>query len=427
MPIILGLAAYVAFASDLDQAGVDPQVDKQYAIVKQGTQVLPSSPKPGTSTVTTGRSQPESLIGGLVVPSAPSANSVCQLESQAGVATQSGSTTTTTNTVTTNQGTISITVDPVKGTQSVVATGQAKPLAAIPGDIRLVVPGNEQRTIVVRPAMAYSALSGLKGMNRKVSVKFNNASASEVLRWLSKQNVNFVANVDKLPKSKITMNVSNVPLSEALESVAESLGGMWQVKGSTLIFRTGLYGVNTIAPFAQDRRITIPRWNTQGGELKLMPFNNMKDMPFSGEEFKSLFKLDDKTLNLDDKSMAELKKQLLLLKDQKWADGQAFKLDGKSLEDSKRLMLQLKEGKGTESKGLSTLVNKWGLKKFDAKKFMETLTSSQKEIMKKQGFLKLSDLTDDQKGLLFDNPNGQMPTNFTIVFNLEGESVTIKN
>ena len=72
-------------------------------------------------------------------------------------------------------------------------------------------------------------------------------------------------------------------------------------------------------------------------------------------------------------------------------------------------------------------MNKWGLKKFDAKKFMETLTSSQKEIMKKQGFLKLSDLTDDQKGLLFDNPNGQMPTNFTIVFNLEGESVTIKN
>ena len=70
-------------------------------------------------------------------------------------------------------------------------------------------------------------LSKLKGMDRQVSVHFDNASATDVLKWLSKQNVNFVANVDKLPKSRVSMNVNNVPLHEALEAVAESLGGSW--------------------------------------------------------------------------------------------------------------------------------------------------------------------------------------------------------
>ena len=47
--------------------------------------------------------------------------------------------------------------------------------------------------------------------------------------------------------------------------------------------------------------------------------------------------------------------------------------------------------------------------------------------MKKQGFLKISDLTDEQRGMIFDNPKGEMPKDFTMKFNVDGESVTIKN
>ncbi len=437
MPFISGIAALAVLSAGFDQVGLDPQLDKQYAVVKQGTD------QPPVAAQASSHSNPSIGVDG-----------------QDGVNT--------------------LTVLHDKGVQGPGKPGDPVIEITIPrasvSDIAL--PG---QGAVARSASGFAftqgSLKSLKGMDRKVSVHFNDASASDVLAWLGKQNVNFVASSESLPKSRITMNLSGVPLSEALESVAEALGGNWQVKGSTLIFRHGMslftpgqnfsyampgdmFGRNGFKAFGDLKGIEPKVFNFDGKSLKSLPGMDGKAFKMDEKWLKDMKTMDGKVFELNDKMLKELQ--------QKGKDGKPFVLDGKTLGDLKKLqgdgralwlddkaLKDLMKQKGADGKmlwldekSMKDLMDKNGkimgdmkarglfekdffkgftFKKVDAGKFLKSLSPGQKELMKKQGFLKISDLTDEQRGMIFDNPKGEMPKDFTMKFNVDGESVTIKN
>ena len=371
MPLLNGIAAMALLSNGSDQLGVDPQIDKQYAIVKQGENpptVLAADDRQGCTK--------SASFSGTV---GQTGNIQISIDQQG--TTVAGGQISTTNSSSASSG-VTVIASP-----GIAIQGNSKPL-----------------TITTRPATALGGfwvdsgnLQRLKGMDRKVSVKFNNAGASDVLKWLTKQNVNFVANTDTLPKSKITVNLANVPLHEALDAVADALGGAWMVKGSTLIFHTG--GVR-FSPFATTRNYTFP---SEG--FRTIDPRAFKMQPLDGRAFAYSF---------DEKAYKDLGKL-------KGLDGKTFnyQFDDKAFKELKTF--NEKDGVFARTNGT------FGFKKVDAKKFLDSMSDAQKDLMKKQGYLKVSDLTEDQKKMIFENPKGELPKQFTFMLNLDGQKVTIKN
>ena len=434
MPIIFGIATLALLTNGIDQSGVDPQIDKQYAIVKPGERVTPAVAQTNTSTTTEdAQASPakplgQSVRGDYQEGSAPLPGYAISFQAKAST-TAPGQ---------------SIRIE----LPSQAATGPTSPQAssrylAVPATPSLF--GQRAPMLPGMTIFGSDNLSRLKGMDRQVSVQFTNASASDVLKWLTKQNVNFVANVDKLPKSKITMNVSHVPLSEALETVAESLGGSWQVKGSTLMFRTGMF--QPAMPFSPAKVGAMGKTHLE-----------WQDFPQTGE-MKSFSKMDESQLKAFEKSMSDLKgfkfdgksfkeidpKALAEMKSFKGfsQDGKAFayKMDPKQLEELKSHGM-MQDGKPFnfqwDPKTLGEMKS-WGdfkgfknmkgftFKKIDVEKFKKSLSTSQKDLMKKQGYLKFSDLTEAQRTMLFDKPSAEMAGDFTFVFGSDDQKITIKS
>ncbi|MBI1333493.1 MAG: hypothetical protein GC165_11510 [Armatimonadetes bacterium] len=400
MPIIYGIAAMAALSNGCDMEGIDPQIDRQYAIVKQAE-------VPATTTSTVDTSINESSF-------APrKAEEVCPVGSFAtGQATmsfsiQGGST---------NGDTISVTASPstfLPGTTTNIATTQYT-----------VAGQNPNNRIITTRAIGAGSLQSLKGMDRKVSVKFENASAGDVLKWLGKQNVNFVANLDQLPKSKITMNLKDVPLSEALESVADALGGSWHVKGSTIIFGHGGF-------FSGNGLMMGPNNFFQWSDKDMKGLTiDPKVFQFDNKALRGM-QIDPKVFQFDGKALKGLDGKAFQFDSSKWKDmtidPKVFQFDGKNLKgmDGKTFEFDGKAFK--ELKDMKTFKGAMTFKKIDAAKFLKSLSSAQKETMKKQGYLKISDLTDEQKGMLFNDPKGEMPKSITITLSDGDNSVTIKN
>ena len=426
MPLMYGIAAFAVLANGLDQTGVDPQIDKQYAIVKPGGQ---PNPVVHLGDVPQNGDAPAKSGGAVIIstqeggPTIPGWNTSFQ-SAQAGVSGQTGR---------------------VDAPPAIVFSGQVPPGAQSTLTIPEVSSLFGQRTLTAPPMMAFGGdnLAHLKGMDRLVSVHFNNASAAEVMKWLSKQNVNFVANVDKLPKTHITMNVAHVPLAEALETVAESLGGSWQVKGSTIVFRMGMFGAT---PFSFT---TPPSMKGFGGEFpgNTQLFGDMKAFskvdPKMLEQFKAFgkggktfeFKMDPKMME-QFKSMGKDGKTFENKMDPKTLDQfKAFAKDGKFFEykmDPK--MMEQFKAKSKDGMAFAFGSDKNWLgakgqmfKKLDADKLLKSLTKSQRELNKTQGYLKFSDLTDAQRAMMFDGSTKELPESFTFMISSNGEKVTIKS
>ncbi len=409
MPLMYGIAALAVLANGTDQTGVDPQIDKQFAIVKSDKPMPPATVSPG-------------LVSNADLPSLAK-SSGNKAVAQEGLAT-------------TQDGAVTLRSTNVSGTINV-----AEPVELFVVGQRSASPRQSGDRVAGFPLMSYfpdSGLARLKGMDRLVSVQFNNSSAGDVIKWLSKQNVNFVANVDKLPKGKITMNVNQVPLHEALETVAESLGGSWQVRGTTLIFQVGGFPRTMVAP----ARIG----STSGFELKAfgdakaysrMDEKRILEFEKSAKEFSGQMKSNTFNLKefpkMEPKAFQELKSLRGFGK-----DGKAFEfktMDPKAFEELKSLHGLTKEGKALDLKAFSGMRNSLGelnfkgmtFKRVDPEKFSDSMSKAQKDLMKKQGHLKFSDLTEAQKAMLFEGLTKDMPKDFTFMFNVKGEKIIIKN
>lgn len=109
------------------------------------------------------------------------------------------------------------------------------------------------------------------------------------------------------------------------------------------------------------------------------------------------------------KSMEELHKHMLDLE----KEGMFKRFND---EDWKKHLEEMQKGLGENMKILQ-------LKMENVKKFVASLTPAQKELAKKQGFLKLSDLTKAQRELLGFDENESVE----MTFQIDGEKITIKN
>lgn len=398
MPLLSGIAALAVLNPTMDLTAIDPQVDRQFAYVKTPPAVVMDD-------------NPVAVQGTAVPPTPPILAEI-----------------------------------PV--------VGQAAPAKVVEGTI-----APRYYTTV---ADAGHSLGTLKGMDRKVSVNLNNVTAADALKWVGKQNVNYVVNLDTLPKSKISLNMKDVPLSEALSSIADVLGGHWQVKGSTLLFRGGFgFFSAPLAPMGQTRMFAPGQ--TFRFDTKAFEMPDMKTFKFDGKvltprEFEKMhgemgkhlhdFKFDKETMDklhkelgtlgkmhdfkFDKDTMEKLHKELgslgkLHIDGQELSKEQRAKFEKDlsiALKAKDSALLQLKDGEKLNSLSKFQAL---GFKKVDSAKLLKSLTAGQREIMKKQGFLKISDLTKEQKEMIFTDPKAEIKGDFSFILNLDGEKLTIKN
>lgn len=201
-----------------------------------------------------------------------------------------------------------------------------------------------------------SSIQKIPGMDKKVSANFQSATVADVLKWVSKQGVNFVVNDEELKPKRVTMNLKDVKLHEALSGLADVLGAHWQTKGSMLVLRAG------------------------GG----MAFSRAISPATSGSGFN--YSIDQK------RKMSDM---------------------ARVLEDTRR--------------GISERYRAPEMRIGSLKELIQSLTPAQKELHKKQGYLKWSDLTDAQRKLAEPGIEKRADQSFTFEIKIDKETWKIKD
>lgn len=88
--------------------------------------------------------------------------------------------------------------------------------------------------------------------DQRVSAQFEDATLSEVLRWLAGTGVNFVADPTSAGDAKVTLNVKEVPLRDVLRALEQVFNGTWTKSGEVYAFkpkvRRGLDGLRGARP-----------------------------------------------------------------------------------------------------------------------------------------------------------------------------------
>jgi hypothetical protein len=231
---------------------------------------------------------------------------------------------------------------------------------------------------------SFAPLNQLKGFDKVISLRLENKSAADILKALAKYNVSFVVKNDSLPKEKVTLNLVDVPLSEALESIGDALGGHWDVRGKTLTFRS--HQNMSWSPFPQGAMAPLHGFAAPAAIAKLeeriapMQERLAQDKAMQGRVMEKL---------------AVVEKRL---------DGTMKSLERVHLAD-----------------------DIFGDGKQDPEKFLKSLTDGQKKMLKEAGHLHFKDLTKEQMGFLNIKKLPAPEMKLMITFSVDKETVTIKN
>lgn len=231
---------------------------------------------------------------------------------------------------------------------------------------------------------AGGAVQKLPGMEKKVSANFNQATVGDVLKWVSKQGVSFVVNNDELKSKKITMNLNNVKLHDALNALAEAIGANWQVKGSMLILRPG-FGGFTYSDSARSRTLMAP-------------------------------------LN-SDSIVREYRAQADALRGQ----GEIERFRSEKLRaDSSKMREEAAKAREQAAKARDMAQKVRTEHHTKMVEMIKTLSPAQRELHKKQGYLKWSDLTPDQRKAMGIEKEPANDSNFSMVVRINDETWTFK-
>ncbi len=225
-----------------------------------------------------------------------------------------------------------------------------------------------------------------------VSVRFNDAHVGEVLSWLEHQGVSFVVADPKLKERTITVSIENQPLDDVADAIASALGGHWEKQGNIRIYRNGTRGVLDLYGFSKPgaQWFSLSPNQMKGGGTKDYVFQELP--PDKGlQNFGGQFKVFEKDLK----------------------SGKNSELFGSKVQD-------LLKSNGKDRYSVFT----WGSNKFDFDKFSKSLTDHQKDLMKSQGYLKLSDLTAAQRDMIGVK---ETPENLEIEYSKNGQTIKIKS
>lgn len=295
--------------------------------------------------------------------------------------------------------------------------------------------------------------------DKKITVRFKQASVEEVLDWLSNQGVNFVTS--GIPKdAKINLNISDTPLSEVIEVVGHSLGGSFVKRGNTYVFQRGNGGFTFDGPMTfmkEIPRVDLERVKNFEGQAFAMPEGftfkmldsqdpkSQKEIQKMHEEIRKEFGPNSDFMKKLHKELGDAKKWESLHKDfgiqhernakleaemaKRFGDGSAFQkeLKARSEQDAKRWeefgkSMEKRFGEGSEfEKGMKAWGDKYG-KEMEAKfgpnsKFskemrafemkdgkMRELSEKEHEQMMKELGVKLKSLNDIKMPKMPDMP-----------------------
>ncbi|HLK14437.1 MAG TPA: hypothetical protein VKT78_06505 [Fimbriimonadaceae bacterium] len=282
---------------------------------------------------------------------------------------------------------------------------------------------------------------------KRVSVRFNNAPARQVLDWLSKQDANFVIETSSIPSSvRLTLNVKDEPLSSVERVIANALGGSWVKHDGILVFQKGLMTGEPMVlgdGFMGDgkRFKSLPGGDGQfwaspdGKELQL----HLKDLDKLGDQFgpewQKKFEKDfgpEFQKKIQDQFGPEFEKKIQDQFGPEWQkriekefgpDFQKKMQDQFGPEFQKRIQDEIKNGKGQGwvfSDGNGGRVFSLGHQDFNG--ILESLTGDQKALMKKRGYLTPKDLNEKQRKLL-----GEVSGKFELKVKTDKGEMTIKS
>ncbi|HEY0866982.1 MAG TPA: hypothetical protein VGE01_06380 [Fimbriimonas sp.] len=284
------------------------------------------------------------------------------------------------------------------------------------------------------PSAAWAQTSPAPAVASKlVSVSFSNAGLPEVLGWMRKQGINFVMDEALAKNRRVTLNVVNLPIGKVMDAVAESLEGHWVQRDGIYVFRSG---PGFYTQFGSMPAFTVPsvpgsRFDPPKVDVKV------KTLPqgqgWAPRAFEWKFVNDEEIV---EKVTKELRQSL---RDSKVAD-EAF-WERFSNELAKSLKKNLKERDAIftdvtktykidtiDPKALEEIRAKFGStsisRTMDAKRFSQSLTPVQKELHKKQGYLKISDLTPEQREMLGIKGDGE---NIELEFRMDGDAIKVRS
>lgn len=105
---------------------------------------------------------------------------------------------------------------------------------------------------------------------KKVSIRFANATAQKVLDWLTAQGISFAVDNSGISSDKrVTLNAVNKRLGDIISALGEAMGGQWVERNGFLVFRKGFMAFgNTAAP--------MPPFQT-GGPDQLAPRSSIDE------------------------------------------------------------------------------------------------------------------------------------------------------
>lgn len=342
----------------------------------------------------------------------------------------------------------------VKNNEQGTSTGAGASSSGLPTGL---VPTSEVQTreVPVRPAQApevprlaelpiignlfttNSSSNQLRRMaefQKEVSCSFVDASATDVLKWLSKQGVNFAGASDAMPKGKLSLNLKNVPLHEALDAIGEVFGGYWSLRGKTLVFRAGRS--YAIAPDSGSVHIPLGRavdpkrpYSITVPGMPLTERGGFGTM-FDEKSFRELAKLRE-IPPMTQEERAKMQKELAAVREEmskslrevervREVDVRGARAEMekalKEMEKSREEMTKAERSHHEASAQLKDLGERM-------KKLMGSMTPAQWDLHKKQGHLKFDDLTKDQQKMLA--PDGKFKGN-TVQTTIDGKSLTVK-
>jgi hypothetical protein len=306
-------------------------------------------------------------------------------------------------------------------------------------NMQYALPVSEETTI---SASTLPIVSFFDLQSKRVSVRFTNAKAKDVIGWLQKNNVNFVIDDSDLPKDKtVSLNLENQPLEDVLEALGTAFGGSFQKRKEIYVYKPGYHWNEAMAPMiralpgtsrfeirtqpGQPPRV-LPRFemvpHSDGAKVEHFEFTPEQrkkfdaDMEKIGKEMKAFsFKLGEEFKGFD-KEFADT-----FLKNFKFDEEKMKSIELSVEKMAKEMELKAKslEGKG---KALGSAERTVTINAKKMEDFIASLTADQKKLMKDRGYLKLNDLTAAQKELI-GNPKGE----FEIKLKREDATVVIKN
>lgn len=279
-----------------------------------------------------------------------------------------------------------------------------------------------------------SFLSQDPALEKSVSVSFHGATLDDVLKWLSSQGINFVA--DKgFPKreSRLSMRVENQPLRNVLLAVADIFAGEWQKQGEIYVLKARSEVSSSEPPgaFEGSKRLELQDPKSADEFAKRMQewserfFERWKEFGFSDFHYRDLIK-------------EYLEQQLARGQWREFQGGRVFVFppgEWRPL-DPEQLWKDMPDVRSLIEKYLSERSQRWqpDIREWrqnlpnlriggNLTRLFESITSEQWRIQEQRGYLTPNDLTEDQRSMLGFQGGGAME----ITISINGKTLKIKS